>query len=417
MKSVTPISALDEAFARALEERLLVDTSEGRPVHLVAARNGAYIRLSPSAYRLLRDIAAGASFEEVAQHARRAGGLEVSAADVESAYQRLRQRIDRIEANARDPRGAFWFKRQLVPATAVAHIAAVLKYAYRPLVVGLLFALIGLGSLLAFRSGLRVDTSAFWPAYALFILSLSAHELGHASACAHFGRKPSEIGFTLYLIYPAFYSDVSAAWTLGRWQRVVVDLGGCYFQLVAGAVYSIAYSLTGWEPLRLALLMIGSSVLFSLNPILKFDGYWVLSDALGVTNLAKQPARFLRSFGARLLGRQVKPLPWSPVVTALLGLYSVMSIGFWVWFVVTAVPAVQPLLHGALDSFRSLWTTALKTHVWPDSATLRNVATAGYVLLLPILIAWRILRVSLVYLRKLFARARSAVNDNSILAR
>jgi putative peptide zinc metalloprotease protein len=164
------------------------------------------------------------------------------------------------------------------------------------------------------------------------LLSLIVHEFGHSSACARYGAQPSDIGFAVYLIYPAFYSDVSSAWRLRRWQRVVVDLGGNYFQFLAGSCFIFAFYGTHWDAFRLAVLMIVSTALFSLNPIFKFDGYWVLADFLGVTNLASQPARIGTFFYNRMLRRATKPLPWPTRVASVLIIYSVISMIVWAVF-------------------------------------------------------------------------------------
>jgi putative peptide zinc metalloprotease protein len=133
---------------------------------------------------------------------------------------------------------------------------------------------------------------------------------------------------------------VSAAWQLKRWQRVVVDLGGTFFQFVIGAMYILIFLCTGWVPAQVAFAMILYSALFSLNPILRFDGYWVVADALGVTNLAKQPRRVFRHLFDRLLRRPVKPLPWSTKVTRIMTLYTLISFGFWGYFTLRIIPFV-----------------------------------------------------------------------------
>ena len=61
---------------------------------------------------------------------------------------------------------------------------------------------------------------------------------------------------------------------------MVVDLGGVYFQLLMGTLYAVALAATGWAPLRTALVLVAGSCLFSLNPILKQDGYWIVADSL-----------------------------------------------------------------------------------------------------------------------------------------
>jgi putative peptide zinc metalloprotease protein len=160
--------------------------------------------------------------------------------------------------------------------------------------------------------------------YALLLGSLAIHELGHAAACARYGVPPGEIGLTVYLIYPAFYSDVTSAWELRRWQRAVVDVGGAFFQLIAIASLVIGYVITGLEPLLIGVWMSVGSIIVSLNPVFKFDGYWLVSDALGVDNLGRRRGLVARHIGRRLCGRPSQ-LPWPTWITATLFLYSSLS--------------------------------------------------------------------------------------------
>jgi putative peptide zinc metalloprotease protein len=390
--------AHDHELLRNLEDHLVVDTSEHHAVYLLAGRNGRHIRLSASAVQLLRQVARGASFEDLAEALGRRDARSVAPADVEAAHRKLVEQIAAIEAQGDNLHGAFWLRRTLVPGPIVARIARGCAAMFHPAVAAcfvaaiVAVAAIAGGPALGHPSGLGVDAGHFWPAYGLFLASLVAHEIGHASACARYGAGPREIGVALYVIYPVFYSNVSAAWTLKRWQRVVVDLGGVYFQLVVGAAYALGFAVSGWEPLRVAVLFILGSCLFSLNPILKFDGYWVVADALGVTNLARQPPRILRHLAARLRGRPVPALPWPRSVTGMLALYSVMSIGFWAWFLWKIVPALVPQAIDAARVVAALIAQLIASPAWPGGGRLQEAAAAGYILLLAALVSWRLLR-------------------------
>jgi putative peptide zinc metalloprotease protein len=79
----------------------------------------------------------------------------------------------------------------------------------------------------------RVSTWQIVIVYALALATMLLHELGHASACRKYGCEHAEIGFCLYLIFPALYIDLSAAWRLPRLQRAVIDIGGMYFQFLS----------------------------------------------------------------------------------------------------------------------------------------------------------------------------------------
>jgi putative peptide zinc metalloprotease protein len=381
----------DRDLLQRIEQHISVDTSETQPVHLLIGRNGSHIRLSPSAVQLLRQVGRGVSFEQLAEALSQRAATPVSAADIESSYRKVIDRITEIEAQRDNARGAFWFRRAILPGRAVSWIARGCRAAFHPVVAALFIATIAVALALGIGSGVSLGSDGFWPAYGLLLASLVAHEIGHASACARYGAQPSEIGLALYVIYPVFYSNVSDAWTLKRWQRVVVDVGGVYFQLIVGAGYACGYALSGWEPLRFAVLLIVASCLFSLNPILKFDGYWVVADALGVTNLDRQPARLLRHLAARLRRRTPPPLPWGRWITGTLVLYSAVSIGFWIWFLWQVSPELMLQVHHAVHVLAALFVQ-LASPAWPEGKTLQAGAMSLYVLLLVVLMAWRLLR-------------------------
>lgn len=114
------------------------------------------------------------------------------------------------------------------------------------------------------------------------------HELGHASACRRFECPHGDIGFALYFIYPAFYTDVTKIWRLPRLKRAVVDIGGIYFQAILFVALTIYVMLThDLFALRLLWAM-NFMMFFTLNPIFKMDGYWLLSDLSGLSNLHQQ---------------------------------------------------------------------------------------------------------------------------------
>lgn len=395
---------VDEAeFLQGVEQRLVVDCSERQAVYLLSGRNGSYIRLSSSAAQLLRQVGQGASFEHLAGVLSRRGSMAVLPSEVEAAYRRIIEQIKAIEAQESKPRGPFWLRREILPSSLVNRIASRCSVAFHPAAVVVLLAVILAGGLLGRWSEWHIEARCLWPAYGLFLGSLVAHEIGHASACARHGVRPREIGVALYLIYPVFYSNVSAAWTLKRWQRVSVDVAGVYFQLVVGAGYSFAYVLCGWAPLGVAVIFILGSCLFSLNPILKCDGYWVVADGLGVINLSKQPMRIVRHWVARVRGRAVPPLPWSPCVAGALALYTALSVSFWIWFLWTMAPSL--LSHGmhAVEVMTSLVVQLVSTSGWPDAAQVRAGLTSISVLLLAALAGRRLLRLVLVIVKRVCA--------------
>jgi putative peptide zinc metalloprotease protein len=183
----------------------------------------------------------------------------------------------------------------------------VLKLFYRtPIVVLCLSAFIAVECLVmpkafnSFGGVFRVFTfREFFLFYSVIVGSMLIHELGHASACRHYKCPHGSIGFGLYIIFPGFYTDVTKAWRLPRLRRTVVNLGGLYFQcivIVCVGGYAWLYGSQFW--LRVVWIT-NFMMLHTLNPVLKQDGYWVLSDLSGLRNLHKQ----VRQTAARLFNK------------------------------------------------------------------------------------------------------------------
>lgn len=120
------------------------------------------------------------------------------------------------------------------------------------------------------------------------------HELGHAMACRHFGCRPREAGVLLLAGAPALYCDVSDAWRLpSRKQRMVVSGAGMGVELViaAVAVHVWALSPPGLVSTVCVSLVVVCSVgtlLVNANPLLRYDGYYLLADWLETPNLAER---------------------------------------------------------------------------------------------------------------------------------
>jgi putative peptide zinc metalloprotease protein len=143
------------------------------------------------------------------------------------------------------------------------------------------------------------------------------HELGHATACRHFGARPQEMGVLLLAGAPTLYCDVSDAWRLrSKWQRMAVSSAGMFVELViaAAAVVVWRYSEPGLlSAICLSLIVVCTvgTLLVNANPLLRYDGYYLLADWLEVPNLAERARGLVTSAWRRwLLGepRQDDPL-------------------------------------------------------------------------------------------------------------
>lgn len=121
--------------------------------------------------------------------------------------------------------------------------------------------------------------------YGLLVLSVMWHEVGHATACAYGGGKPGVIGFGIYIVWPAFYCDVTDAYRLGKGSRVRADIGGVYFNVIFSLGLGAAYWFTGFEPLLALLLIQHLLMIYQFIPFLRLDGYYVVSDLTGIPDL------------------------------------------------------------------------------------------------------------------------------------
>lgn len=131
------------------------------------------------------------------------------------------------------------------------------------------------------------------------------HELGHGVSCRHFGGRCHELGLMLLVFTPCLYCDVSDAWMFAdKWRRIAVGAAGMIVEVILA---SIATFLWWWsEPgllnnLCLDVMFISSvnTVLFNGNPLLRYDGYYILADLLETPNLQQQSSGVVHGWAAK----------------------------------------------------------------------------------------------------------------------
>ena len=132
-----------------------------------------------------------------------------------------------------------------------------------------------------------------WLALAVAIVKI-LHELGHAVACEVYGGHCHEIGVMLLCFVPCLYCDVSDSWLFPeRWRRIVVAAAGMYVELALATLFFWIWLSTvdgALNALALNIVLVASlgTVLANGNPLLKYDGYFILSDLVGIPNLAER---------------------------------------------------------------------------------------------------------------------------------
>jgi putative peptide zinc metalloprotease protein len=142
--------------------------------------------------------------------------------------------------------------------------------------------------------------------YMALILSKLLHEMGHAVFCRKFGGEVHTLGVMLLVFTPVPYVDVTSSWSLrSRRQRVLVGAAGMIVELFlaslcamlwarsdsGGTVNAICYNIM--------FITSVSTLIFNLNPLLRFDGYYILTDLIGMPNLAQRSTMHLKHLWKR----------------------------------------------------------------------------------------------------------------------
>ncbi|HEY4235609.1 MAG TPA: site-2 protease family protein, partial [Lacipirellulaceae bacterium] len=138
------------------------------------------------------------------------------------------------------------------------------------------------------------------------------HELGHALACKHFGGEVHELGVMLLAFMPCLYCDVTDSWRLAsKWQRIIVSAAGMLVELVIASVATIIWwhaagSLLALVALDVMVIATVHTLAVNGNPLLRYDGYYILSDLLESPNLWQRSRDSLSNFASRwILGLRV----------------------------------------------------------------------------------------------------------------
>lgn len=132
------------------------------------------------------------------------------------------------------------------------------------------------------------------------------HEIGHAVICKHFGGECHQIGPMLLVFTPALYCDTSDSWMFAsRWQRAAVGLAGIGTEVLLAAIAAVIWASTGqglvhYVAMNVMLVCSVSTLLFNANPLLRYDGYYILSDFCDVPNLGERSRKMLTEMSSKL---------------------------------------------------------------------------------------------------------------------
>ncbi|HSO16003.1 MAG TPA: hypothetical protein VLS95_08625 [Arthrobacter sp.] len=268
---------------------------------LVRRADGQTLQLTPLLYLVLEAIDGTRGLEEIASRASAASGRLISAENIRTLIdtQLLPLGLLRLadgsqpEVRKADPLLGMKFRYTVTDPERTRRITAPFAVLFSPLIVVLVTAafLASCWWVLMVKGLASATHEAFAnPGLVLLILvvtvlSAGFHEFGHAAAARRGGATPGAMGTGLYLIWPAFFTDVTDSYRLGRAGRIRTDLGGLYFNaIVAVAIMGIWWA-TGFDALLLVVVTQVLQMVRQLLPLVRFDGYHILADATGVPDL------------------------------------------------------------------------------------------------------------------------------------
>jgi putative peptide zinc metalloprotease protein len=328
--------------------------------------DGQVVQLAPLLYLIAEAADGQRTNEEIAAAVSEAIKRGVSADNVRQLVEERLRPLGVVagangaqpEVQKADPMLALKLKAALVPERAVNAITTIFKPLFLPPVIiavlaGLVVLDIWLFAIHGVAQSLRdvlYSPVLLMMMLGLVVLSAAFHECGHATACAYGGARPGAMGAGLYIVWPAFYTDVTDAYRLGKGGRLRTDLGGVYFNVIFILITAGAYGVTGYEPLLLIIPLQHFEIIHQFLPFIRLDGYYIVSDLTGVPDMFSRIKPTLASLlpWKKASDRVTELKPWVRGAVALYVFTVVPLLLFMFGMMVINTPRI---LSTAYDSF------------------------------------------------------------------
>ncbi|MPZ73969.1 MAG: hypothetical protein GEU74_12200 [Nitriliruptorales bacterium] len=333
---------------------------------LVRRADGQTLQLTPLLYTVLEAVDGTRGHAQIADVVSRSIGKRAEADDIAYLVEKKLRPLGVLRsadgaaapAPTSNPLLALRWRLVVSNPRITRLITAPFALLFKPwLAVPLLIAFATITSWLLLEKGLAsaAHQALYEPAllllvFGLTMLSAGFHEFGHAAACRYGGATPGVMGVGLYLVWPAFYTEVSDSYRLDRRGRLRVDVGGLYFNAIFAVAMFAAWSVTRWDAL---LLMIPAQVLQMLRqllPFVRFDGYHILSDLTGVPDLfAHLKPTLLGLLPKRWRKPHPRPLKrWARWVVTTWVLLVIPVLLFSLFMMITVMPRVMATVWDSL---------------------------------------------------------------------
>jgi putative peptide zinc metalloprotease protein len=254
------------------------------------------------------------------------------------------------QVQKQDPFLALKLRAALIPKGAVRAVSTLFKpFFFPPVILAAVAGLVAVDIWLFLVHGVAqsMREMLYQPVYligmfGMVVIAAALHEIGHATACRYGGAQPGVMGAGIYIVWPAFYTDVTDAYRLGKGGRLRTDLGGVYFNALVILATGGIYFLTSFEPLLILMYIQHLEIIRQLLPMLRLDGYLVLSDLTGVPDLFMRMKPILVSMipGKKADARVTELKPWVRTAVTLWVLAIVPFLAFNIAMILVYAPRI-----------------------------------------------------------------------------
>lgn len=244
-----------------------------------AVYNDVYYKINDSAKVVIMSLQNGCSTKEVASN------YSVSEHDIDKL----------IETFQKKKKGSLFGRIVLFPKKACNFFGYLLQHIICNRIMIIILLIYIACCFYVFKNYVFLESLSIYQTFFIFFIILFLHELGHIAAAYKRGIKDLQIRIGFYLIFPVTHVDMNSVYTLTSRERLHIDIGGLYFQMLLGiAIY--LFLLNSGNPLYLLAfsenLMV---IIFNLIPYQISDGHWIYSDYFGIENLNSLSKEFVRT--------------------------------------------------------------------------------------------------------------------------
>ena len=247
-----------------------------------------------------------------------------------------------------------FFRKSLYdPDRLLGRLLPWVAWVYRPALLGalLLFVVITLGAALWNYQVVVAQSANFFTlsnlglTWLLFIMVKVLHEFSHGLTAKRFGAEVHEMGFMFILFTPYLFCNVSDVWRGSKTARIATGAAGLVVELFLAATafwlwFSTQPGLFHQMCFNTMVLCSISTLLFNGNPLMKFDGYYILSDALEIPNLRAKSNAWVTGWAQKyLLGKTPPKAAASHEANPLFGFYAVAAYCYG-WFILFSISTV-----------------------------------------------------------------------------